>query len=308
MIVQHTPAGVVVWTPAKLNLFLEVQCRRADGYHEIETIMVPVGLFDTLRFERAVDGAGNGRIEFSCEVVAPHDPTQPADDWAIPADGENLVVKAVELLRATAGEERGARIHLTKRIPPAAGFGGGSSDASAALVAGNLAWNLGLSRERLHELAARLGSDVPFFLQQHAAVCRGRGEMIQPLQGGAKLHFVVVRPPVGLSTAEVYRGCIPADRTGDCRTADRLIAALGTGDPRNLAAGLYNRLQPAAERLLPWIGKLSRWFTELNLIGQQMSGSGSGYFGVCYTASQARRAAAVLSSRGAGSVFAVKGL
>ena len=217
-------------------------------------------------------------------------------------------MKAVELLRSRAGVEAGADIQLTKRIPSAAGLGGGSSDAAAALVAANLCWNIGYSQQRLLELAAELGSDVPFFLRRGAAMCRGRGELLEPLHAPRGLHFVIVRPPEGLSTAEVYRRCRPAEDGTDRRDSAALAAALHAGDLRRIAAGMFNRLQVAAEQMSPWVARLAAWFAELNLVGHQLTGSGSGYFGICRSARHARRAAARLSSRGAGSAFAVTGL
>jgi 4-diphosphocytidyl-2-C-methyl-D-erythritol kinase len=305
MHVQRTAAGVVVETPAKLNLFLEVLRRRDDGFHDIETVITPIGLYDALHF--IPNAAGDAApIEFSWQRASE---SAVDDDWSIPANEQNLAVKAVELVRKRAGMTAGARLHLVKRIPPAAGLGGGSSDAAAALVAANLAWNVGYTLKRLAELAAELGSDVPFFLAGGPAVCRGRGERIERVPGGAKLHYVVVRPAVGLSTAEVYRNCQPAEAAGEPpRCASQMVAALQSGDPRSLAAGLHNRLEAAAARMSPQIDRLAKAFAELDLVGQQMSGSGSGYFGICRSARQARRAAAVLSSRGAGSVFAVTGL
>src|SRR5690606_4305446 len=119
----------------------------------------------------------------------------------LPTDRSNLAVRAVELLQARAGIEAGATMRLVKRIPSAAGLGGGSSDAAAALMAANQAWGLNWSVSKLETLAGELGSDVPFFLTPGAAICRGRGERVEPLPRTMPLHVVVVRPPVGLSTA-----------------------------------------------------------------------------------------------------------
>ncbi len=128
------------------------------------------------------------------------------------------------LLRDRAGIRAGARLRLLKRIPATAGLGGGSSDAAAALLAGNVGWNLNWSRERLMELAAELGSDVPFFLAGGAAICRGRGEVVAPVGRLGTLFGVVVRPPVGLSTARVYGHCRPGRPAARCSLSSRHCA------------------------------------------------------------------------------------
>ena len=297
--VHRHSAGVVARAPAKLNLFFEVLFRRADGFHEIETLMVPVSLYDTLELR----DEPTGRISFSWEwgVGLVRQAAVPLGD--IPEGSDNLVVKAVELLRHRAGIRRGAVIRLVKRVPVAAGLGGGSSDAAAALVAADAAWNLGWSGERLAALAAELGSDVPFFLARSAAICRGRGEKVDAVRTSHIVHAVLVCPPVGLSTAEVYRACRPAEKPWDCGP---LARALGTQPAARLGRLLFNRLQPAAESLSPWIGNLKKQFDKLDLPGHQMTGSGSGYFGICAGARQARRTAEKLRALKQGIVFAVR--
>jgi 4-diphosphocytidyl-2-C-methyl-D-erythritol kinase len=194
--------------------------------------------------------------------------------------------------------------------------GGASSDAAAALVAANLGWNLGWSRERLAELAAELGSDVPFFLgciavgglrgdsvgglRGSAAICRGRGERIETLRA-ARLCMVIVRPPVGLSTAEVYRRCRPASSPA---SVQNLRQALECGMGPRAARHLANRLQAPAVELTPWIERLAEEFSRQDCLGHQMSGSGSSYFGICRSDRHARRVAARLRARRAGTVCA----
>ena len=220
----------------------------------------------------------------------------PVAQWEdLPEGSGNIAARAVELLRVRAGVKSGAVLHLTKRIPSAAGLGGGSSDAAAALAAVNRVWNLGWSRERLQEVAAEVGSDVPFFLGSGAAVCRGRGEQIEPLPGVRALDFVVVAPPHGLSTAEVYRGCRPAESP---RPVARLTEAMRGGDLRTIGAAIHNQLEPAAEGLSHWIGKAKRELTACGCTAAQMSGSGTSCFGICRDARQARRAARWMRARG----------
>ncbi|MBM4094302.1 MAG: 4-(cytidine 5'-diphospho)-2-C-methyl-D-erythritol kinase, partial [Planctomycetes bacterium] len=179
------------------------------------------------------------------------------------------------------------------------GLGGASTDAAAALVAANLGWRLGWSRAELAGIAAELGSDIPFFLGSGAALCRGRGERIEPVSLPASLPLVVVRPPEGLSTAQVYGRCRPAE---DRAQAEPLVAALQRGRLDVAARHMFNRLQAAAEQLTPWVGRLRSAFSRLDCLGHQMSGSGTSYFGICRHARHARRVAARLRSERLGFV------
>ncbi len=159
MYVLRRRKRIEIWTPAKLNLFLEVLGRRADGYHEIETLMVPVNLYDTLRFWATEDD----RIELTCRGGRGESHSCGSGD--LPPVEQNLVYRAATLLRQRSGLRCGLRVLLVKRIPPASGLGGGSSDAAAALVGANLVWGLHWATPRLAEVGAELGSDVPFFLR-----------------------------------------------------------------------------------------------------------------------------------------------
>jgi 4-diphosphocytidyl-2-C-methyl-D-erythritol kinase len=221
----------------------------------------------------------------------------------LPEGRENLVLRAVELLRQQAGVDCGATLRLVKRIPIAAGLGGGSSDAAAALVAANEGWGLGRSPQELARMSTQLGSDVPFFLVGGAAICRGRGEQVEPVAVPAAMHFVVVYPPEGLSTAAVYNVCRPAKHP---RTLAPLLDALLRGDISQTGRLLFNRLQPAAEKLSPWIGRLQHHLARQDCLGHGMSGSGTSYFGLCRHARHARRVARRLQANGLGSVFAVQ--
>ena len=157
MQIHRGSVDVVIQTPAKLNLFFEVHGKRDDGYHEIETLMCPISLCDTLCFRRT----SSEELELECRWGSASQGGSGFDD--VPRDDRNLVWRAIELLRRRIGVRLGAKLRLIKRIPTAAGLGGGSSDAAAALAAGNLAWNLDLSLPELTALAAEIGSDVPFF-------------------------------------------------------------------------------------------------------------------------------------------------
>lgn len=298
MHVRSTASGWSVFAPAKLNLFLEVLGKRADGFHEIETLMVPINLYDSLSFQ----ANDTGTVELICESAV--DRFAPREAAALPAAADNLVTRAVRLLCERTGITRGATLRLVKRIPIAAGLAGGSSDAAAALLLANQGWNLGWSREQLASVAAELGSDIPFFFHHGPALCTGRGERIEPVAGLGRLHLVVVHPPAGLSTAEVYRACRPAMEP---HRAASLIGALRQGSPARAARWLFNRLQEAAAGLSPWIERLRSEFSKMDCLGHLMSGSGTSYFGVCRHARHARRIAAHLQARSVGQVYAVAG-
>jgi 4-diphosphocytidyl-2-C-methyl-D-erythritol kinase len=279
--------------PAKINLYLEVLGRRADGYHEIDTLMMPLALADELTF------------------TAIQDLTLTCDDPSLPLDENNLVLKAARLLQHQRPGSFGARIHLTKRIPTAAGLGGGSSDAAITLRGLNQLWQLGLSNEELIGLAAQIGSDVPFFLHGSAAWCFGRGEQVRPAKIGCEVPLLLICPLVGLSTAEVYRelnappltkGRLPLEK-GERQMQE----ALDQGNMPRIGEALFNRLQPAAERLLPLVAEIRQLLDGMaseNLFwGHRMSGSGSSYFVVCRGQAEAQRLARLVSKGWAGGVL-----
>jgi 4-diphosphocytidyl-2-C-methyl-D-erythritol kinase len=265
--------------------------------------MVPVRIFDSLAFEPvAAGGSCGGEIEFSLRSSAEHED--------LPADGRNLVVRALELLRTRSGCEQGARVELVKRIPSGAGLGGGSSDAAAALRLANRGWALGWPTERLATLASELGSDVPFFLEHGAAICRGRGEQVERLPRLPAMDLVIVKPPVSLSTAAVYQRFDELPAKADAGRGESQMASLVDEWQRGRASGVRqwmgNSLQRAAACLSNWVGRLAEAFGELDFVAHQLSGSGSAYFGVCRHAGEARRLAAVLKSRGLGMVFVTR--
>lgn len=298
MWVKQTATGLEVWAPAKLNLFLEITEKRSDGFHELETLMVPVDLCDTLYFEET----STERIELSVQAAFGRQ-NQHAVGEVLPEGPDNLVVRALRLLQERTGCGQGLRVRLVKRIPLAAGLAGGSSDAAAALQAANQIWQLDLDQPRLSSIAAELGSDIPFFLHRGPAICRGRGEKIEPVVLPGALHFVVVRPPRGLSTAEVFGACRPAVVA---QSVGPVVEAWSRGRIDLLGQRLHNRLQPYATDLCDDIERLERKFSKLGVLGHQMSGSGTSYFGLCHNARHARRTAAMLRSQEGVDVHVVK--
>lgn len=285
-----TPRSVRVRCPAKLNLFLEVVRRRADGYHDLDTVMQAVDLCDELR-------------------VTPHDGsalTLECSDPSLPTDEGNVALRAALALRQRAGFRGGAHLALTKRIPQQAGLGGGSSDAAGALVGLNRAWGLELSTEELRQVAAELGSDVAFFLYGGTARCTGRGEVVEPLAAPATFRYVLVCPRVGVSTAEAYgRLCALTSRRA---SASIMISMLREGSVEGTGGGLFNRLEEAAFDLRPELrGLKERLARSAHFAGVAMTGSGSALFGLCRPAdwAPAREACAAL---GAGDVYAIQSL
>jgi 4-diphosphocytidyl-2-C-methyl-D-erythritol kinase len=192
---------------------------------------------------------------------------------------------------------------LFKRIPTAAGLGGGSSDAAAALAIANEGWGLHWPPLKLAEVAAEIGSDVPFFFAGGPAICRGRGEQLERIGPSGPLHFVVVRPEAGLSTAAVYA----AHRLVEApRSVENFAEVFRRGNAREIGRLLFNRLAAAAAGLSPWIERLQQEFDRLDCLGHGMTGSGTSYFGLCRHARQATRITRYLEAKGVGSVFTVR--
>ena len=273
-----TGSGLVhVLAPAKINLYLEVFGRRSDGYHALSSLMLAVDRYDELLLAPADD------LSLLCDTPD------------LPSGPDNLVMRAAQLLRERSGYAGGAAIRLQKRIPWAAGLGGGSSDAAAALAGLNELWQLGRSTEELAALAAELGSDVPFFFHLPAAWVTGRGEVLRAVSVGRALEIVLVQPHGGLSTAEVYRELAWLRADGELKVPEEmadppegLLESLAQGDVESLATRLHNRLQEAAFRLSP---EVKRWYDRLSRfgVGCLMSGSGSCLFVLCRDRAEAVR-------------------
>lgn len=261
--------------PAKLNLTLRVLGKRPDGYHELETLFERIDLCDELTFS-----------------PAPHNLSLTCDRMSCGED--NLVMKAARLLQREAEMKRGAAIHLVKRIPVAAGIGGGSSDAAATLRGLNQLWKLGMSVERLKELGMELGSDVPVFLEDAPFVIgRDRGDRGERLDGiEVTIWHVLVVPRQRLSTADIFDAF-------DARVGESSLTAvpssiniathaLRNGSLAELAKGLHNDLQPEAIRRCPVIADILSCLKELGCLASCVSGSGSAVFGLCDGADSAQ--------------------
>jgi 4-diphosphocytidyl-2-C-methyl-D-erythritol kinase len=284
-------AAVTLHAPAKLNLSLAVLDRRADGFHEIESLMVPVDLADTLSVTAGGPPGIRLRVRFAGPLATPRGRVLARD---VPADATNLVVRAAAVLATEAGIEPALDVDLVKRIPSGAGLGGGSSDAAAVLTAAAEAWGLGWPRERLAEIGGTIGSDVPWFFAGAAAVAAGRGERIMPVAPLMPLFAVVACPPHGLSTAAVYRACGPSrTRAGEALT---LAAVLAAGDLRAAGTLLHNDLEPPARTLSPEVDRLLADLTWAGGLCPRLTGSGSACFTLCRTLAEARGIAARLAT------------
>ena len=240
-----------VVAPAKLNLFLHITGRRADGYHLLQSAFMLIDWCDTLHFERRAGG------ELSREDLGD----------ALPAD--DLVLRAARALQQATGAREGAHIAIDKRIPSQAGMGGGSSDAASTLLALNRLWRTNLKQAELERIGLALGADVPFFLRGRNAWVEGVGEQIRPVELPAA-RFLVVKPTEGLETARIFsspeleRDAEPAIISG--------FAANPFGFGKNV-------LQPVAEKLCPGVTQALRWLSSQGLAGR-MTGSGSAVFAV----------------------------
>ena len=264
---------------AKVNLVLRIRGRRPDGYHEIDSLMHTIGLADDV------------------SVTPHHTLALECSDPRVPTGEGNLAYRAAQVLaEACRGPVGGALIRIRKRIPVAAGLGGGSADAAAVLSLLNEAWGCGLPWDELVRLAARLGADVPFCLLGGAARATGIGERLQAVEPRPGIPIVLIAWPDGLSTADVYRAY---DETRPPSTArvEPALEALRHGDLRALGAALANDLQPVVEWLRPETRAARGDLLSCGALGAAVTGSGPTVFGLFSNPQRARKAARDLASR-----------
>lgn len=300
-----------VWAPAKINLFFEILGKRADGYHEIETVAAPISLYDRLDFERTdVPGL---QLECFDENGFP--------DASIPCDERNLVYKAYLIFLEEFSNKTcdfGIKCKIFKKIPTKAGLGGGSSDAAAALLVLAQMSGAVFTKERLQTIGSRIGSDVALFFENGASVGRGRGEIVEPIDLPS-LPLVLLKPTEGLSTPAVYKKYAEA-RRGERRTLDefcfrvmqarevaraeassfdlakgRVSSETTFSAVESIAAGISNRLEEPASAL--WDGFESRrtLLRETGALAVQMSGSGTAFFAIYRSEREASEAGLFLS-------------
>ncbi|RJP33614.1 MAG: 4-(cytidine 5'-diphospho)-2-C-methyl-D-erythritol kinase [Actinobacteria bacterium] len=253
----------VLEAPAKINLYLEAGPPRPDGYHPVRTVLQTVELCDLVEMEVTDGGEG---LYLAVEGGAP-------------SGEDNLCHRAAAVFLATTGLRMGIKIRLVKRIPQAAGLGGGSSDAAAVLRILNFLSGEALSREELFRTAATLGMDVPFFLVGGTALGEGRGERITPLPQAPPLPVLLVNPGAALTTGDVYRRYdLSGGDDPPAQGPDSLIAFLPAGDAGLIGSLLYNSLQRAACELMPEVGSLLEWAAAAGAAGALVSGSGPTVF------------------------------
>ncbi|HUU85430.1 MAG TPA: 4-(cytidine 5'-diphospho)-2-C-methyl-D-erythritol kinase [Phycisphaerae bacterium] len=273
------PPAMHALAPAKVNLRLEVKGPRSDGYHDLRSLAVAVGLFDELRFSAAPSGS----LELTCS------------DPSLPCDEKNLIVRAARLLAERTGTDRGARIDLIKGIGIGAGLGGGSSDAAATLQALNRMWQSDVGQDKLAAWAADIGSDVPLFFSLPTAVMWGRGEKTRPVRMSWSGWVVLVFGDVPVFTAEVYRAWKPEDsQPGRGDEIERMIETSSAAAIMELAV---NDLQPAVFRVSPTTERLYVRVRDMGL-PVRVSGAGSTLFALFDKHQAADEAVAELRSAG----------
>jgi 4-diphosphocytidyl-2-C-methyl-D-erythritol kinase len=258
-----------ILAPAKINLSLRITGRRDDGYHEVETFIAPVSVADELTLEHGETGKG---IQFQC------------DDPSLPAGDDNLVVRAARGFFETTNIPADVRIALRKKIPHGAGLGGGSSDAASALIALNQFFQTNLPREALAELGAKIGSDVPFFIFDSAAICRGRGELVSPQRLADRLSLLLLKPGFAVTTATAY---------GAWKKSRELPGI--SYAPQQFRGHIFvNDLERPVFEKFVFLAQLKTWLLGQPEVGAAlMSGSGSTMFAVL----KENSAAAALAER-----------
>jgi 4-diphosphocytidyl-2-C-methyl-D-erythritol kinase len=252
----------------KVNLLLNILRKRADGYHEIETVIHPVGVYDRMTFTRAGSG-----IQLTCS------------EPSLPIDARNLAFRAAELFLRAAKAKDGVRIHLEKRIPLAAGLGGGSANAAVTLLGLNELFGQALAPDKLQLIAAFLGSDVPFFLQSKPALATGRGEQVEQLDSFPALKgtvFLLIHPGFGIATSWAYQhlAWFPEALNGHAGRARKLVSLLQGSDVRAAGKEFYNTLELPALDKYPLLALFQDFLGANGAAATLMSGSGSTTFAV----------------------------
>lgn len=258
---------------AKINLTLDILGTREDGYHEVAMIMQEISLHDTLSM-----GKINQGISLTIAIEG--------QKGTLPADERNLCWKAAALVQKEYNLQEGVEIHLTKRIPMAAGLAGGSADAAAVLKGMNHLFRLGMTEARLCELGARLGSDIPFCIMGGTMLATGRGEVLTRLPSFPRLSVVLAKPPVGVSTAWAYK-TYDAGYDGPHPDNEAMLEAIHGGDAHKAAGLLCNVLEGVTETEHPVIADYKRLMMEHGAMASMMSGSGPTVFGLVREKQQA---------------------
>lgn len=263
-----------VKAPAKINIYLDVLGKRADGYHDIRSLLLPVSLFDRLILEERpndIEMIGKSLVHF--EGIPWPISMGPLED--------NLIIRAARLLKEITGIRRGVRIILEKHIPIAAGLGGGSSNAAAVLNGLNTLWDTGLSQDEILTLGTRLGSDIPALIHGGAIEMNGRGDRIRPIRqtGFSDLWLVLVNPGLCISTGDIYSrytpGLTPSPGPG---IFPSILSGLEDGSLDLITAGLFNALQKTVFQKYSLLEIIHNELEKINGKGVLLSGTGSTVF------------------------------
>lgn len=266
-------ARAILKSYAKINLTLDVLSKREDGYHDIESVMQTLSLFDLVIVDKTAHG-----IAVTTNVRH------------IPSDSRNIAYRAAEEFFAYTKIGGGARIMIHKNIPVSAGLAGGSGNAAAVLVALNTLYNTDLSYQQLCEIAVGLGADVPYCINGGTQLARGIGEVLTPIDARPRLNILLVKPFLNISTAAVYNEIDNAEflQRPDCGA---MTAALAENDISAVAANLCNVMEAVTEKQHPQIGGIKRKMLSDGAIGAVMSGSGPTVFGIFSDSRAAKRSA-----------------
>ncbi|MFB4165059.1 4-(cytidine 5'-diphospho)-2-C-methyl-D-erythritol kinase [Alteribacillus sp. JSM 102045] len=258
--------------PAKINLSLDVLHKREDGYHEVKMVMSQVDLADRLDLERREDG--QIKVELS--------------EGFLPVDHRNLAYQAASLLQKRYKNKLGVSIYIHKHIPVAAGLAGGSSDAAAVLKGLNELWELGLSTDTLADLGSEIGSDVSFCVYGGTALATGRGEIIKPLPSPPPCWVILAKPPIGVSTRDVYQS-LNLDGSIREEYSDRIVRAIEYNDYPSICANLFNTLEEVTLPMYPEVRRIKERMKDSGVDAALMSGSGPTVFGLVKKESRLHR-------------------
>ncbi len=272
---QRRTVSLTLFSPAKINLYLRIVGKRTDGYHELETVMLPLDFGDQIALR-----SHKTRLTLTC------------DDPRLPTDDSNLALRAAKTLAETFDNKNGATIALKKRTPLAAGLGGGSSNAAITLLGLNRLWKRNVPNQKLHALAASLGSDINFFMTGGAALCRGRGEKIEPIPCRFSGAILLVNPGFGISTKWAYESWAKAAAesrlTAPPPEVSLLLRALAEDDLAGVSRYLFNSLEAPSIRKFPVLELIKKSMHESGARGALMSGSGATVFGLFPDVKQAK--------------------
>ena len=247
---------------AKINLSIDILGKREDGYHDVKMIMQSVSLYDIISFSRR-----ESDIKLYCS------------DPYVPCDSKNVVYKALQLIKAKYHVPGGMEVDIDKNIPVAAGLAGGSTDAAAAIIAANKMWNLNMSYEDMVDIGRQIGADVAFCIKGGTALAEGIGEKVTELPFIGEVNIVLAKPPIQVSTKEVYQS-LKLDEIAKRPDTDKIIKALGEGNVKYIADNMVNVLETVTIKKYPVIGEIKSIMLQFGALGSLMSGSGPTVFGL----------------------------